>query len=157
MISPKLLAQIPFFRGLPARPLSLFAEEAMEVTLEPNALVVHQHDEARHVYFLLSGTVQFLLQFQGTEDLIMGVTSEPGALIGWSAFRAPYRYSASVRCEQSCRFVRLSRKVFDDVILSDPRLGYDILHRVAMTVADRMEQARDLLVRSTARSEAGKC
>src|SRR5437870_2702291 len=58
------------------------------------------------------------------------------------------RYTASVRCEEPCRVVRIPREVIDELIHREPRLGYLLLRRVAAALADRLEQTRGLLMRT---------
>jgi hypothetical protein len=65
-----------------------------------------QHDTAGHLFFLISGVVQFYIHFQGVDDLLVGTMREPGALLGWSVFRKPYRYTVTTRCEEDCYVMR---------------------------------------------------
>lgn len=138
--------ELSFFGGLPSPAIERLAEAAEEVTFEPGDFVVHQHDEADSVFFLLSGTIQFLLRFEGVDDLLVGTTDERGALISWSVFRAPYRNTASVRCETDCRLLKIPGGAFEQLFEENPRLHYQILERAAAVVADRLEKARDILV-----------
>lgn len=146
MVSVERLSQVGFFRGLPPWALRQFAEAAGEKQLATNEFVVHQHDEAHTVFFLLAGSVQFFIRFEGVDDLLVGTMNEVGGVVGWSSFRIPYRYTASVRCEQPCRVLKVPREAFSDVFEKDPRLGYTLLRRIAGTLANRLEQTRDILV-----------
>lgn len=95
------LVGLLFFDRLPEWTLERLARSAAKRWCEPNTLVARQNDEARAVYFLLSGAVQVLVYFEGLGDLLMGVQRNPGSLAaGSSAFRPPYRYTASARCEE---------------------------------------------------------
>lgn len=107
--------------------------------MEQGALVVQQNDEARAVYFLLSGAVQILVYFEGMGDLLMGVHREPGSLIAWSALRAPYRHTSSMRCEEPTEVMRIPREAFEKVFEEDPYLGYLILKKVASAMDNRLE------------------
>ena len=100
------------------------------------------------MFFLGAGVVQILIHFRGVDDLLVGTVRKPGALIGWSVFRKPYRYTASIRCEEPCRVVRIPCEALDDLVRREPRLGYLLLRRAAAAVADRLEQARALLTRT---------
>ena len=95
------LETLSFFDGLPAEPLEELAGDAQERTFRPGDLIVRQHEEANTIFILLSGHVQFLLRFEGVDDLLVGQTGVPGTLLGWSALRPPYRYTATVRCATS--------------------------------------------------------
>jgi CRP-like cAMP-binding protein len=138
------LGRLSFFQGIPRWALVRLAEAATEEELPAGRLVLCQSDRARAVHFLLAGSVQILIRV-GEEDLLVGVLRRPGELVGWSAFRAPYRYTASVRCEEPSRLARVPAAAFEEVFERDPALAYQILQRVATSVADRLEHARELL------------
>lgn len=101
---------------------------------------------AADIFFLMSGSVQIYIHFHGVDDLLVGTMREPGALLGWSVVRKPHRYTATVRCEENCRVLRLPREALMKLVETQPRLGYLPLKRIAATLANRLEQTRDLLV-----------
>lgn len=138
--------RLDFFGDLPSPAVEHLSERAEEVTLEAGDFVVHQHDEANDVFFLLSGTLQFLLRFEGVDDLLVGTTDHYGALVSWSAFRAPYRNTASVRCEEPCRLLKVPGAAFARVFEEDARVHYEVLARITSVVAERLDQTRDVLV-----------
>ena len=135
------LSGLRFFEGVPGWALERLAGSASKRRLEQGALVVQQNDEARAVYFLLSGAVQILVYFEGMGDLLMGVHREPGSLIAWSAFRAPYRHTSSMRCEEQTEVMRIPREAFEEIFDEDPYLGYLILKKVASAMDNRLEGA----------------
>ena len=138
------LAGLSFFQGMPQWALVRLAEAAAQEQLPAGGMVLRQADRARAVHFLLAGSVQILLRV-GEEDLLVAVLRRPGELLGWSAFRAPYRYTASVRCEEPTRLVRVPASVFEELFERDPAFAYQVLQRVAASVANRLEHARERL------------
>lgn len=109
------LARLPFFQGMPQWALvRLAAAAAEEEEVPAGGMVLRQADRARAVHFLLAGSVQILLRV-GEEDLLVAVLRRPGELLGWSAFRAPYRYTASLRAEEPCRLVRVPAAAFEEL------------------------------------------
>src|SRR5215218_11417819 len=139
------LAQLPFFQGMPQWALVRLAEAAAEEQVPAGEMVLRQADRAWAVQFLLAGSVQILLRV-GEEDLLVAVVRRPGELLGWSAFRAPYRYTASVRAEEPSRLLRVPAAGFEELFERDPAFAYHTLQRVAVSVTDRLEQARLLLL-----------
>lgn len=131
--------QLPFFDGMPQWALDRLGAAARERRLDAGELVVRQVDEAIAVHFLLEGRVHVLVHYEGVGDLLMGTLHDPGTLIGWSAFRPPYRYTASIRCEESSRLLQIRREAFEAVFEEDPLLGYEVLKQVAGTVDARLE------------------
>jgi CRP-like cAMP-binding protein len=141
------LVGLRFFEGLPEWALERLAGSATKRRFEQGALVVRQNDEARAVYFLLSGAVQVLVYFEGAGDLLMGVQRDPGSLVaGWSAFRPPHRHTSSLRCEEASELIRLPRETFEEIFEKDPYLGYQILKKVATAVDNRLEGAVTFLL-----------
>jgi CRP-like cAMP-binding protein len=153
-MDPAGLERLPFFGGLPRWALARLAEAAREEQLPTGQTVLHQHDRTRSVHFLLAGALQIYVRV-GDDDLLVAVLDDPGALVGWSAFRPPYRATASVRCEQPSRLVAVPVAAFEELFERDPGLGGLILGRVAAAVADRLEQARERLVAAPERGRAG--
>ena len=135
------LAGLSFFEGMPGWALERLAGSATRRWFERGALVVRQNDEARAVYFLLSGAVQVLVYFEGVGDLLVGVQRDPGSLLAFSAFRAPYRHTSSMRCEIASEVLRIPRETFEGIFDEDPYLGYRILKKVATAMDKRLEGA----------------
>jgi CRP-like cAMP-binding protein/1-acyl-sn-glycerol-3-phosphate acyltransferase len=146
MITREALLQIPFFQGLPDAALAQLASVAQLQSRVGGDLIIHQHDRAIAVWFLLSGRVQFLMHVEGVSNLLVATSRTPGSLLGWSAFRAPFRYTTSVRCEGACELLRIPHGAFEDIFARDPHCGMEILQRVAATMARRLEQARKCLL-----------
>ncbi|HKE99649.1 MAG TPA: cyclic nucleotide-binding domain-containing protein [Actinomycetes bacterium] len=144
MIELTRLAQLAFLRGLPRPALVRLAEAAEEQELEPGRVVLRQYDHARSAWLLCSGAVQVLIRVGG-EDLLVAVLRDQGELIGWSALRPPYRYTASIRCEERTRLVRVPAEALAELFERDPALEQLVLRRVAAAVADRLERARGAL------------
>ena len=112
--SPDRLRELAFFQNLPDSAVEHFAARAEEREHEPGDLVLRQHDEVRTVILLVSGTLQVLVRFEGAGDLLMGILRDPGTLEGWSAFRAPYRATASLRCEEPTTLLEIPREAFEE-------------------------------------------
>jgi CRP-like cAMP-binding protein len=138
------LAHIPLLQGLPQWALVRLAAAATEAHLSIGHLVLQQYDRARAVHVLIDGSVQVLVRV-GTDDLLVGVLRRPGELLGWSAFRPPYRYTASIRCESVTHVVTFPVETFEDIFAEDPRLVPVVLRHVVAEVAERFDRARDLV------------
>jgi CRP-like cAMP-binding protein len=117
------LTGLRFFEGMPSWALERLASSARRVRLEAGDVVVRQNDEARAAFFLLSGKAQVLVYFEGAGDLLMGVQRDPGSLLAFSAFRAPYRHTSSVRCEEPSELLRVPRGAFEELFEEDVRLA----------------------------------
>ena len=146
MVSAKQLGGFAVFEGLPRDVLDRLADGADPIAFEIGDFIVHQHDEAVALYILDTGAVDFLIRAEGVDDLYVGSTGGHGAIVGWSIAREPHRHTASVRCTEPCRTIRIKRSAVEAILREDPRSGYRILQRIAEALAERLESARDLLV-----------
>ena len=127
MADPRQLAALSFFHGMPERTLNRIAQSATELSVPAGHVLVRQNDRATAVFFLLSGSVQILIRV-GSDDLLVGVLrEEEGQFIGWSTFRPPYRYTASVRCEGPAVVLRVPATVFNELFEQDPAFAYATL------------------------------
>lgn len=154
MVPVELLKQLSFFQGLDGSTLEKIAESANIQEPESNSLIINQHDRAIALYVLLSGTVQFLIDVEGSGKLLVGLGSEPGLVIGWSVFCPPFRYMSDVRCEAGCRLLRIPHHVIDELLQGDHVDAIMLLRRVAQSLASRLEAEQSKLLEQTL-SEAG--
>jgi CRP-like cAMP-binding protein len=146
MIPVSELANLAFFESLSTASLQILADAAQIQEFAAEDFIARQHYRANSADFLQSGRAQVLLRFEGADDLVIETLTEPGAMIGWSAFRPPYRYTASIRCESPCTLVRVPRTAFDLAFEQDPKLEYTILQRTARVLANRLAQTQSLLL-----------
>lgn len=147
MVPVTQIKHLKVFETLPPDALVALSKDFEELTFEVGDFILHQHDEARAIFVLLSGSVEFLMSLEGMEDLFVGTTSEQGALIGWSVVREPYRYTASVRCTEPCRALRLPCAALTRVLMDNPHAGCQVLRAIAAALVSRLEDARGLLGR----------
>lgn len=154
MVGPRQLAALPLMHGVDQHLLAELATHAEERHVESGDAVLRQHEEARHVFFLISGAVTHRIAIAGSGDLLVGRTDDPGSLIGWSAFCPPYRYTTTSLGERGCVLIRVSRRGFDALMVQDPSCGAELLRRVATLVAEHMEQARDRLIEAAGPSSS---
>ena len=155
MVPVETLSNLSFFQSLPAEVLRYFAENASKKEYQRQATIMHQHDIAESLYFLLSGTVKIFIRFEGSEDLYVGQLEEKGEIMGWSTFREPYRYTATLRCEKASNVLVLPRSALNKILKEDPESGHLILKKVMRSLANRLEQTRDILVSEPIKSGPG--
>lgn len=144
-VSTAALGQLPFFTGLAEPVLAALTTHAQVVDLPTGEPLIEQNDDADGVFVLLDGAIEVLLRYEGVGDLFMGTLDERGTLFGWSAFRPPYRYAHSARCEGPARLLRIPRSGFEAVMGPDPAVAYALLARVAVQVMRQIDLTRGLL------------
>jgi CRP-like cAMP-binding protein len=147
------VAGLDFFAGLPANVIGRVAEAASIQSFAAGQVMVHEHDRADAVFFLLSGSVSMFTRVESVDDLLVGASSGAGTLLGWSAFRPPYRYTASVKCEENVQALRVQAAPILRLIDEDPDSGAVLLRRVAICLAQRLDQTRVLLTEHARHTE----
>jgi len=147
MVPVAELKDLKIFEALTSPTLDALSEDIVERSFEPGDYILHQHDEACALYILLAGSVEFLMMIEGMEDLYVGETSEPGALVGWSVLREPYRFTASVRCTEPSRVLKLPRDSLHRILNDDPTTGRYLVESVAAVLVERLDDALELLGR----------
>jgi CRP-like cAMP-binding protein len=153
-VDPLQLAALPFFRDMPQWALVRVAQAATVLSLPAGHVLLRQYERAMEVFVVLSGAVQIFIRV-GSDDLLVGMLRGEGHLLGWSTFRPPNRYTASVRCEEPTEVVRVPATVFEGLFDEDPEFAYATLSRVAVSVAERYELARELLCAPPRRGPVG--
>jgi signal-transduction protein with cAMP-binding, CBS, and nucleotidyltransferase domain len=59
------VVQIAFFQGIPAEALREIAAQSRVLTFERRRTLLSQHAAAEHLFFLISGSVQFYISRRG--------------------------------------------------------------------------------------------
>ena len=97
--------------------------------------------EANRLYFILSGSVaiETLVPHRG---LVTIQTVESGELIGWSWLVPPYKYRFGARVVQNSELMVMDGEDLRYQCERDPRLGYELMKRVAQAISIRLEQTR---------------
>lgn len=148
------LAAMAFFQPLPPWGRELLASHARRVSHPAGSFLARQHEKADTAQFLLSGRVEVLLRFEGTGDLVTEVLSQDQPVIGWSVFRAPHRYTASIRCATDVECLEIPRSAFEELFAGEPALEAAVLGQMAAVVADRIAHTIDLLAASAPEAPA---
>lgn len=146
------------FRGRSgADPLSLVPEEAQEklwtlgesVSLPAGAHIAQQYHQGRNFHFLKRGTVDFEI-FLGSNATLMsvGTADTPFTPIGWSAFRAPFRYATTVVARTPVELLRFDIRQLEALFASDPILGWHFFRAVTRPAAHLLLEARERLIKN---------
>ncbi len=140
-----LLAEHPFFRDMRPEDLALIAGCGSNARFEAGEYLFREGGAADHFFLLRSGRVTVECHAPGRGPVSV-LSVGGGDVVGFSWITPPYRWVFDARCRELTRAV-----VFDGACLrgkceSDPRLGYDIMKRVAGVIAARLESATVQLV-----------
>jgi CRP/FNR family cyclic AMP-dependent transcriptional regulator len=98
--------------------------------LKKNAILFRKGDEAKRLYFLAEGRIEFVE---------IGQTMEPGRLFGEIGFFAPdKRRTLTARCATSCTVLQMDEMTFKSLYFQNPAFGFEVVTLVAgRLLADR--------------------
>ncbi len=125
------------FRGVSQRFITRIANGAEEISYKKGAVIFERGEDASHFCVLASGDVHIEVA-EAQEALAV---SRAGEVFGWSALVEPYRYSATARCSQDTKVIRISRDVLEAAINEHPSEGIAVLKNLTGIIAGRLKIA----------------
>jgi CRP/FNR family cyclic AMP-dependent transcriptional regulator len=136
-----ILAEHPFFKGLPPEQLKLLVGCASNVKFEAGEFISREGSEASEFYIIRQGKVALEL-FSPTHGPITVETLESGEVTGWSWLLSPYRSHFDARAVELTRAIRFDGKCLRSKLEEDHDLGYEMLKRFVKIIAERLSSTR---------------
>ena len=135
------LAEHAFFAGLDADDMALLAGCAVNVGFRADEYVFKEGEPADRFYVVRHGRVAIEVQGPGVGRMVID-TVEDGDILGWSWLVPPYRWLFDARAVETTTAVCLDGTCLRDKCDADPRLGYQLMRRVALVMTRRLAAAR---------------
>ena len=136
-----LLAAHPFLKGLEERYLKLIVGCASNVVFQPGQFISREGEEANQFYFIREGRV-VLETYSPIKGPIAIHTQQKGEILGWSWLVPPYRWHFDSRALELTRAIALDGKCLRGKCEEDHDLGYELMKRFALVIAERLEATR---------------
>jgi CRP-like cAMP-binding protein len=136
-----ILAEHPFLHGLAPAHVSLLVGCASNVVFQPGETVFREGDPADDFFIVREGDVGVELHVPGQGTMTIA-TVGAGEILGWSWLVPPHRCAFSARAATRVRAISFDGACLRDKCDRDPALGYELLKRVAMVMADRLQATR---------------
>jgi len=137
----EVLAQVPFFEGMPDDEITLIAGCGRNVRFDTGETIFRQGDAADTFYVVRHGTVAVGNFVPPRGDLVIE-TLEAGDLLGWSWLFPPYRSHFDARALSLVRATQFDGACLRDKCAADPALGYDLMSRFAQVLIERLQWTR---------------
>jgi CRP-like cAMP-binding protein len=137
----QLLAEHPFFAGLDRDALDLLVACAQNAHVREGDMLYRDGEPADRFYVVRRGRVALELAAPGREPLVVE-TVDAGEVVGWSWLVPPYRWTGDGRAVEDCSLVVLDGACLRGKCDADPRLGYQLLTRVAHVMLERLQATR---------------
>ena len=140
-----ILADHPFFAGMPDRYLELITGCASNVRIEPGQMIFREGEDADQFYLIRQGKVA-LQMFSERRGPLTVLTVGEGEVLGWSWLFPPYRWKFAARTLETTRAIAIQGQCLRTKADSDHDLGYELLRRFVRIVEDRLDATRLQLV-----------
>jgi CRP-like cAMP-binding protein len=137
----EILAQVPFFEGLPEDEIALIAGCGRNVRFDAGETIFRQGDAADTFYVVRHGTVA-VGNFVPPRGELVIETLESGDLLGWSWLFPPYRSHFDARALSTVRATQFDGACLRDKCAADPVLGRDLMERFAQVLIERLQWTR---------------
>lgn len=137
----RILEEHPFLKGMSEAQIALLAGCASNVVFKPGQFIFREGESADAFYFIRQGKVQVETHIPHKGVLIIRTRTE-GEILGWSWLVPPYRWHFDARAVDLTRAIALDGKCLRQKCEEDHDLGYEIMKRFSMVIAERLEATR---------------
>jgi CRP/FNR family cyclic AMP-dependent transcriptional regulator len=128
------LRNIPLFAGLPTARLKLIAYTAEVLRFEPGEVIVQQGDPADAVFIIADGEAEVWLAALDGHSVRLG-TMGRHSLLGEIGVVCNGRRTATVQAKQRVVTLKISARVFLDLLRQSPDIGMQVMR----IMAERLE------------------
>jgi CRP/FNR family cyclic AMP-dependent transcriptional regulator len=137
----KILKEHPFMNDLENQHLELITGCASNVVFKPDEFVFREGDEANSFYIIRQGKI--IIETYIPEKGPIAIQSrEAGDVTGWSWMIPPYRWHFDARAVEMTRAIALDGKCLRGKMDEDHDLGYALMKKFAIIIAQRLEATR---------------
>jgi CRP/FNR family transcriptional regulator, cyclic AMP receptor protein len=136
-----LLAEHPFFRGLPDKVITDLASCSVNRHFQPDELLFRTDDSADRMFALRSGRVALEITSSVRRPAVVE-TLEAGDIAGLAWLVPPYRWYLDARAVEPTSAVDIDAGCLRRHCEEDPAVGYVVMMRVAQAMFVRVQSAR---------------
>jgi CRP-like cAMP-binding protein len=137
----RILSEHPFLEGLSDIYLDLLVGCASNVVFKEGELICREGQAADSFYFIRHGRVQIETHMPQQGPLIIH-TRHDGEVFGWSWLVPPYRWRFDARATEVTRAIAMDGKCLRGKCEEDHDLGFEIMKRFSLIIAERLEATR---------------
>jgi CRP/FNR family cyclic AMP-dependent transcriptional regulator len=141
----EILRQHPFLMGLSEEHMATLIGCATNVRFNEGETVIHEGEVANKFYLIRTGRIALEMEVSGRGTIRIQTTG-PGEILGWSWLISPYRWHFSGVSVIETRAVALDAECLRNKCETDPKLGYEMLQRLAQVMERRLDATRLQLI-----------
>lgn len=130
-----------FFAGLTHSDLEFVAGCAMNVRFADGGYLAREGDPADRFFIIRDGKVALELTAPGRGHVTIETVGETG-IVGFSWLFGPHQWVFDARAVGAVRAIAMDGACLRGKCEQDPRLGYDLMQRLANIAVERLQAAR---------------
>lgn len=137
----RILREHPFLEGMDADQVQLLVGCASNVVFQADEFVFREGEPADTFYFIRHGKVLIETHVPQREPIVIRSEAE-GEILGWSWLVPPYRWLFDARAVELTRAIALDGKCLREKCEQDHDLGYEVMKRFVLIIAERLGATR---------------
>jgi len=131
----------PFLKDANPDHIKLLVGCASNVVFQLGDFIFREGEEANAFYFIREGRVLVETHVPQKGPIIIR-SRGAGEILGWSWLVPPYRWHFDARAVEVTRAIALDGKCLREKCEQDHDLGYEVMKRFALIIAERLEATR---------------
>jgi CRP-like cAMP-binding protein len=137
----RVLKAHPFLSAMDSKHIQLLVGCASNVVFKAGDFIFREGEPANEFYFIRQGRVLVETHLPQKGTIIIRSRSD-GEIFGWSWMVPPYRWHFDARAVELTRAIALDGKCLREKCEADHDLGYEVMKRFALIIAERLEATR---------------
>jgi len=143
----QILAEHPFFKDVDGGYLQQISKGAEHRKFSPGDYVIREGDNADYFFLILKGRINILTDKLESLELEEPVpvpiqTLVQSEILGWSWLVPPYQWRFDAKAVEPTEVIVLDAVYVRKQCEDDPKLGYELLKRLATSVTQRLTATR---------------
>jgi CRP-like cAMP-binding protein len=140
-----VLGRCELFWDFDDQVLAEIATRSTERFCDPGEVVFEEGLKATSLFVVETGRVGLMIMLPNGHE-IMVLDKGPAEPFGWTSLSEPGRYVATARCLRETSLVEVPAAVLDEIAERDPRLGLQLMRRIASAGAQWIADLRMQLI-----------
>lgn len=133
-----VLEKHPFLEGIRGDLMAIMTGCAKNRRFEAGDYLTREEEDADRFFLLRTGRVAVRVRGSRAGGLTI-LTVSPGEMVGWSWLVAPHRYRFDSQALEPTTAFELDGRCLRTKCEENPELGYEILRRVSVALAQRLD------------------
>ena len=142
MRTPKMLSQIPIFKGLDPADLQRITQAAESVKYSSGHTIVEIGDPGKSLFLIIDGDVQVIYPSRSSDFELARLG--PGDFFGEMALLNDKPRSATVRARSEVTALKLEKEAFRQAVQDAPNVALKVLEVLSIRIRTADEQISDL-------------